>query len=238
MYYIHTSYINAKQISDLNFSQISSMGPDQMWHLDSVLYGLLTWFNVMDESLYFGIYLYSGGCIHFLKRLRDEEYEIFCDQFEHSVYSVLQPGRLLNDTMLPDSTYSEKLATAWSLYASRRAFDAGFGTPWRRTYLEVKEFRYFVGSMANVHFGPRFPLLFREKAKQKVDPHLWSMRLHRYTADTSFRLPDSVLGKRKRFEDHNIEKHTEDLRMDEVLQAALSFMPHPGLEDSQLPEFL
>ncbi len=90
--------------------------------------------------------------------------------------------------------------------------------------MEVKENRFLVGSVSIVHFGARFPLLFETKAKDTVEPDLWHMRLHRYISDPSVWLPASVLGKR-RFQDHEIELHTEDILDDNVLQAALSFMP-------------
>lgn len=64
------------------------------------------WLNLMASTAHFGMYLFSGGPVHFVKMLeKDGVYKRFCDQFP-TVLSVKDPARYLKDTFLEGSLFT------------------------------------------------------------------------------------------------------------------------------------
>ena len=212
------------------------------------------WLNLMASIAYFGMYLFSGGAVHFVKMLKkDGVYKQFCDKFP-SVRSAKDPTKFLRDTFLEGSSsipfssamlellltlkmtvsgasYAEKLATAWACYVQRRLHAAGFRNEWVRIYAEVLEFYFIVGSLSLVHFGPRFPLLFGGVGPTEED---WSVRLHRYITDDIYRVNEEVEKETgHRFDSEEVEEHTVDIRDEVCLQAALCLHPdRPAASES------
>jgi hypothetical protein len=215
------------------------------------------WLNLMASAAHFGMYLFSGGPVHFVKMLKkDGVYDRFCEQFP-TVRSVKDPARYLKDTFLEGSSsipfssamlellltlqmidsgasYAEKLATAWACYVQRRLHEEGFRKKWVRVYAEIPEFYFIVGSLSLVHFGPRFPLLFGGDQPEHED---WSVRIHRYITDDTYRVCEEVERETgQRYDCENVELHTVDIRDHDYLNAALCLHPDcPSVFESFRP---
>jgi hypothetical protein len=136
--------------------------------------GLIVLLNMMPGKAYVGVHLNSGGCIHALKGLIEEDYDRFCDEFRASG---------LADSM-GRGTYEEKLDTAWGVYARKKLADMGFNQDWERAYLELDEFEMFLGSMSVFHFGSRYPCFSRP---EPIPLDWWHLRLHMYVGNKFLR---------------------------------------------------
>jgi len=142
--------------------------------LDAMIKGLIVLLNMMPGKAYVGVHLNSGGCIHALKGLIEEDYDRFCDEFRASG---------LADSM-GRGTYEEKLDTAWGVYARKKLADMGFNQDWERAYLELDEFEMFLGSMSVFHFGSRYPCFSRP---EPIPLDWWHLRLHMYIGNKFLR---------------------------------------------------
>jgi len=181
------------------------VSPDQMYHLDAAIYGLIVLLNMMPGKAYLGVYLNSGGAIHALKLLIEKDYAAFGAEFaEASTASVDSggPGRRLVGAMQGRS-YQEKLDMAWGLYARRKLTVLGFCSIWERAYLELDEFEMVLASMAVCHFGAQYPCFSRQ---EPIPSDWWHLRLHLYVGNKLV-LPNQVVlvdAVEKELKNHNV----------------------------------
>ncbi len=174
----------------------TQVSPDQMYHLDAVIYGLIVLLNMMPGKAYLGVYLNSGGAIHALKLLIDKDYAAFKSEFAEastaSVYSLGpgpgRPQRLVE--AMQGRSDQEKLDMAWGLYARRKLTEQGFESLWERAYLELDEFEMVLASMALCHFGAQYPCFSRQ---EPIPSDWWHLRLHLYVGNKLVRSNQVVL---------------------------------------------
>ena len=150
---------------------------DQAGHLDSHGWGFFALYNFMFGPSAVGIFLDSGGAIHRAKLLEEEEYGRFCEELP-LIPSAIYPGKRMVDGMR--GTPAHKRKVAWRHYLGAKLRSEGFGSLWQRKYLVLEEFYAYIGSFAELHFGARFPLRFRNL--QSVPNDLWHLRGHLYVA--------------------------------------------------------
>ena len=210
----------ARSLPECQVEAVGRQGPDQSWHLDGDFDAIILLMNMMcNDPTYLGVFLYSGPCMYAIRKLRDEHYTAFCEQFE-TMKSVTEDGKFLKDVM-PGVSKAEKLATAWSLWTQFKLHDMGFAKPWRRAYIKLDEFMIYVGSMSVVHFGARYPMRFGDSALEPCQFNLWNLRLHLYIGD--FTVVSSDQGQR-RADDVAAQLTTVDLVSHPVFQAGLSYL--------------
>jgi hypothetical protein len=92
--------------------------------------------------------------------LEEEEYGRFCEELP-LIPSAIYPGKRMVDGMRGTPAHKRKVAWRHYLGAKLRSEGFGPGSLWQRKYLVLEEFYAYIGSFAELHFGARFPLRFR-----------------------------------------------------------------------------
>jgi hypothetical protein len=152
------------------------MTPDQASYLDALIPGMIILANRMHCMAYIGVHHNSGWSIHTLKHIIKTEYEAFATEFK--VVKTREIMYLANAIM--GCSYQESLESLDMAWGLQKASREGFNSDWERVYIELDEFKLFLGYMSVFHFGVLYPCFSQ---KELIPSDWWHLQLHLYISN-------------------------------------------------------